>query len=267
MVPTCTPQQFGSPSYAMLRMKTKVILLVHVLVAVLILQGKEFSLAEAKKKLHITDDLDDVVDDEEDDAWKEWGKPKSKNPPAFDPPPDITDIDPSQIQTEMLKRHFGPSIGFVKLRLDVPRTKLVEPCCPPKEGLVLCALLPTTGAGCEEVPKIAKKWTELLKTGSIDAKFMAVDVNTIMFTMEEGQATAECNFTSEAKQRWCRPRALCCVVEADAYTGEMKSLITLEVLRFVCFPILHAGWQILPDHLMKPISSDLHVLSLGTANR
>ncbi|KAH9324644.1 hypothetical protein KI387_004822 [Taxus chinensis] len=126
---------------------------------------KKVNIVEAKKPVRITDELDDVVDDEEDEEWKEWGKPKTKIPP-FDPPPDITDMDPSRIQAEMLKRHYGPSIGFVKLRLDVPRTR-------------------------EEVPGIAKKWTQLLRTGSIEAKFMAVDVNTVMFTMEQGQDTAE----------------------------------------------------------------------------
>lgn len=128
------------------------------------LQSK--SVAEAKKAIHIPDELDDVVDDEEDEEWKEWGKPKSKSPPPFDPPPDITGMDPSQIQSEMLQRHFGPSIGFVKLRLDVPRTK-------------------------EDVPEIAKKWTKVLRTGSIEAKCTAVDVNTVMFTMENGQDTVE----------------------------------------------------------------------------
>lgn len=35
------------------------------------------------------------------------------------------------------------------------------------------------------------KWTKVLRTGAIDAKFMAVDLTTIMFTMERGQDTAE----------------------------------------------------------------------------
>ncbi|CAN1297309.1 hypothetical protein LINPERPRIM_LOCUS23403 [Linum perenne] len=37
------------------------------------------------RKFHITDDLSDVVDDEEDEAWKEWGKKKTDD--EFDPPP------------------------------------------------------------------------------------------------------------------------------------------------------------------------------------
>ncbi|XP_057824895.1 uncharacterized protein LOC131036901 [Cryptomeria japonica] len=142
----------------------KCILIVYVL-SLLCLNLQKANIAEAKKVVHIPDELDDVVDDEEDEEWKEWGKPKPKIQP-FDPPPDFNGMDPSQIQAEMLKRHSGPSIGFVKLRLDVPRMK-------------------------EEVTGIAKKWTQLLRTGSIEAKFMAVDVNTVMFTMEQGQDTAE----------------------------------------------------------------------------
>lgn len=39
--------------------------------------------------------------------------------------------------------------------------------------------------------QVAKMWTNVLRTGSIEAKFSAVDVNTVMFTMEKGQDTVE----------------------------------------------------------------------------
>lgn len=118
------------------------------------------------KKIHIPDELDDVLDDEEDEDWKAWGKPKPKPAPAFDPPPDLSNLNPSQIQEEMLKRHYGTAMGFVKLRLDVRRTK-------------------------DDITRIAKKWTDLLKTGSINAKIMAVDLYTLMFIIEDGQDTGE----------------------------------------------------------------------------
>lgn len=76
-----------------------------------------FALA-GKRTVHIPDELDDVFDDEEDDAWKEWGK---KSPPSF-APSDFTKLDDSQIQEEMMKRHTGPVIGFVKLQFGVRRT-------------------------------------------------------------------------------------------------------------------------------------------------
>lgn len=63
----------------------------------------------------------DVVDGEEDEAWKEWGKKRS-SPEEFDPPPELADMHPSEFQAEMMKRHTGPSFGFVKLRLGVRRS-------------------------------------------------------------------------------------------------------------------------------------------------
>ncbi|KAL3517178.1 hypothetical protein ACH5RR_024080 [Cinchona calisaya] len=122
----------------------------------------------AKRKIHVADDLDDVVDDEEDEAWKEWGsKKKSTERPEFDPPPDdFSKMDISEMQSEMLKRQFGPVFGFAKLRLGPRRTP-------------------------EMVSEIAMKWSKVAKTGGIEANFMGVDVSTIMFTMEKGQDTFE----------------------------------------------------------------------------
>ncbi|MCO5580511.1 hypothetical protein L7F22_034379 [Adiantum nelumboides] len=138
----------------------------QVLWATVILAMIVFQAAEAKK-VHIPDELDDVVDEDEDEEWKAWGKSKPKPPPPFDPPPDdLSSLSPLQIQEEMLKRHMGTAMGFVKLRLGVQRSK-------------------------DEITSIAEKWTKLLRTGSISAKIMAVDVNTIMFIIEDGQSIAE----------------------------------------------------------------------------
>ncbi|CAL8123036.1 unnamed protein product [Prunus armeniaca] len=128
--------------------------------------GEHFQFTEAgKRRVHITDDLDDVVDDEEDDTWKEWGK-KSTPSSDFDPPPDFSKMDMSEIQAEMMKRHTGPAFGFVKLRLGVKRTR-------------------------DTVAEIAMKWTKVLRTGALGVRFMGVDLNTIMFNMEQGQEMTE----------------------------------------------------------------------------
>ncbi|KAM3016710.1 hypothetical protein FF2_000693 [Malus domestica] len=128
--------------------------------------GKFVRFAEAgKRRVHITDDLDDVLDDEEDDTWKEWGK-KTKPSSDFDPPPDLSKMDMSQIQAEMMKRQTGPAFGFVKLRMGEKRTR-------------------------DTVAELAMKWTQVLRTGAIEARFMGVDLNTIMFNMERGQDTTE----------------------------------------------------------------------------
>lgn len=91
------------------------------LALLLLLQNPHFAQA-GKRRVHITDDLDDVFDDEEDDAWREWGK---KPTPNFQPS-DISKMDPSQIQAEMMNRHTGPVIGFVKLRLGAQRTPVMK---------------------------------------------------------------------------------------------------------------------------------------------
>ncbi|KAK4784942.1 hypothetical protein SAY86_001631 [Trapa natans] len=117
------------------------------------------------RRVHITDDLDDVVDDEEDEHWKQWGQ--SSRPESHpDLPPDLSNMDLSQIQEETMRRHLGPTFGFVKLRLGVHRTP-------------------------DSVSEIANRWNRVLKTGGIEATFNPVDLNTIMFTLLKGRDTME----------------------------------------------------------------------------
>lgn len=130
--------------------------------------GNLYQFAEGgKRRIRVTDDLDDVIDDEEDDSWREWGKKKSTTP-DFDPPPeDFSELDPSKMQEEILKLQLGSVFGFVKLQLlGFPRTS-------------------------DMVSEIAIRWTKIAGTGGIEAKFMAVDRSTIMFTMEKGQDVIE----------------------------------------------------------------------------
>ncbi|CAK7348866.1 unnamed protein product [Dovyalis caffra] len=120
-----------------------------------------------RRSIHITDDLDDVIDDEEDEAWKNWGKNPNPSKDEFDPPPsDLNKMNMQEIQEMMMKRNFGPVFGFVKLRLGVRRTPDV-------------------------VGEIAMKWTKILKTGGIRVQFTGVDSSTIMFSMEQGRDTME----------------------------------------------------------------------------
>lgn len=129
-------------------------------------QFSQFAEGGGKRRIHITDDLADVIDDEEDEGWKQWGKKSSKS--EFDPPPtDFSGMDLPQIQAEMMKRQFGPVFGFVKLRLgDVKRTP-------------------------DMVSDIAMKWSKLSRTGAIETKFTGFDLGTIMLTMQRGQDSLE----------------------------------------------------------------------------
>lgn len=81
------------------------------------------------KRVSVPDDLDDVVDDEEDEAWKEWGRKKQTDEQSRPPPPDLSKMDVSEIQAEMMKRHVGPSLGFVKLRPGAPRSRVHSALC------------------------------------------------------------------------------------------------------------------------------------------
>jgi hypothetical protein len=66
--------------------------------------------AEASnRRVHITDDLDDIIDDEEDDAWKQWGKKSTPSPELDLRPSDLSAMSAPEIQAEMMKRHSGPA--------------------------------------------------------------------------------------------------------------------------------------------------------------
>ncbi|XP_075519161.1 uncharacterized protein LOC142553054 [Primulina tabacum] len=65
-----------------------------------------------------------------------------------------------------MKRQLGPVFGFVKL---VPGTRRTP----------------------EMVSDIAMKWTNVARTGAIEAKFMGVDLSTITVTMQKGQDSPE----------------------------------------------------------------------------
>lgn len=80
-----------------------------------------------KKRVHIPDDLHDVEDNEEDEAWIEWGQKKRMTEEEFDPPPEnFSELGFTQMQEEVMKRQVGQSYGFVKLRLTDHRTPVTR---------------------------------------------------------------------------------------------------------------------------------------------
>ncbi|CAN4109007.1 unnamed protein product [Withania somnifera] len=114
-----------------------------------------------QRRIHVSDDLNDVVDNEEDEEWKQWGRTKTAKLVN-----DLEETRPSDSQSEMMKRILGPLFGFVKLRLGTRRTP-------------------------DMVTDIARRWANLARTGAIETKFIGVDWTTIMFTMEKGQDTTK----------------------------------------------------------------------------
>ncbi|KAI3756064.1 hypothetical protein L1987_55877 [Smallanthus sonchifolius] len=123
--------------------------------------------AGTKKRVQIPDDLHDVEDNEEDEAWIEWGQKKKMTKEEFDPPPEnFSDLDLTQMQDEIMKRQVGLSYGFVKLRLTDNHTP-------------------------DMVSEIAEKWTNLARTGAIGITFMGFDITTVMFSLQNAQNTYE----------------------------------------------------------------------------
>ncbi|GKE19723.1 hypothetical protein Tco_1427300 [Tanacetum coccineum] len=95
-----------------------------ILFLILFITFVTINVTATKKRVHIPDDLHDVKDSEEDEAWIEWGQKKRMTIEEFDlPPENFSDLDFTQMQEEVMKREVGQSYGFVKLRLtDDPRT-------------------------------------------------------------------------------------------------------------------------------------------------
>ncbi|KAK9110146.1 hypothetical protein Sjap_018206 [Stephania japonica] len=147
---------------------TSLLSLLFLLLNLIIILSPNMAIGSSNRRVHVPDDLDDVIDDEEDESWKQWGmKSKPSDDSSFDPPPlDLYESDPSAFEAEMLKRHSGPAIGFVKLRPGVRRSS-------------------------DMVVEIAMKWSKVLKTGSVNARFVGFDSNTVMYTMESGQDLTE----------------------------------------------------------------------------
>ncbi|XP_057780559.1 uncharacterized protein LOC130999092 [Salvia miltiorrhiza] len=131
------------------------------LLFLLLIAAGKFKFADAaQRKIHITDELDDVVDDEEDDDWRQWGAAKR---PDFDPPPPTDFTKMGEMREENM---MGPVFGFVKLRPGTRRTS-------------------------EMVSEMAMKWTKVARTGATEARFSAVDLSTVMFTMPKGRNVLE----------------------------------------------------------------------------
>ena len=133
------------------------------LIVVLLCLSGAASTALGAKRYAIPDDLRDAVDDEEDEDWRHWGAPAAL---PDRPPPDLSRMDPAALRAELLRGQTGPSLGFVKLRLGVRRSR-------------------------EDVVGIATRWSGVLRTGAVAAKFVAVDFGTLMFTMERGRDVLE----------------------------------------------------------------------------
>ncbi|GBG69167.1 hypothetical protein CBR_g3867 [Chara braunii] len=116
------------------------------------------SVMVAKPHVRIPDNLEDVVDDEEDEEWRRWGRFKSY-PPKNDPD---TLVDFSGMGANEVVRSSRPrgAICFAKLREGAFATK-------------------------EETRAAGTRWSDVMLSGGLYHKSYVVDENTVAFTPED----------------------------------------------------------------------------------
>ncbi|GBG84439.1 hypothetical protein CBR_g38724 [Chara braunii] len=122
-----------------------------------------FSVMVAKPHLHVSDDLEDVVDDEEDEEWRRWGRFKAY-PPKEDPD---TLVDFSEMgANELVPRSQGRgSICFAKLRGDFATKEVAQ--------------------------AVGQRWSNMMMSGGLYHKSYVVDKHTVAFTPEDSDMVHE----------------------------------------------------------------------------
>ena len=111
-------------------------------------------LASAKRGPRIPDDLDGVVDSEEDEAYKAWGRRKG----------DLGDDTPGG----GAGGRGGPQLAFARLTPD-----------------------PTGRRTVADVNVIAAQWATLLRSGAMSEMVYAVDETTVLISIPDGALIGE----------------------------------------------------------------------------
>ena len=111
-------------------------------------------LASAKRGPRIPDDLDGVVDSEEDEAYKAWGRRKG----------DLGDDTPGG----GAGGRGGPQLAFARLTPD-----------------------PTGRRTVADVNVIAAQWATLLRSGAMSEMVYAVDETTVLISIPDGALLGE----------------------------------------------------------------------------
>eukprot|EP00271_Cylindrocystis_brebissonii_P015857 TRINITY_DN38903_c0_g1_i1.p1 TRINITY_DN38903_c0_g1~~TRINITY_DN38903_c0_g1_i1.p1 ORF type:complete len:242 (+),score=37.44 TRINITY_DN38903_c0_g1_i1:212-937(+) len=119
-----------------------------------------------KPRVRIPNNLDDVVDSEEDEDWKEWGKvPEPKLPKGAYHEGSKT-MNMGLMQEFTAAKMKSEVYGWIKLRPDDKRTD-------------------------EDLPRLAFEWTKLLQSGHIKGAFRPIDIRTIWFQLADDRTLPE----------------------------------------------------------------------------
>ena len=133
--------------------------------------------ARAKRGVRIPDALDDVMDDEEDADFRDWGAagrrstrgaepgPSDESPSPEDGLPTKPDGSPD-VDAILASQNRGPQLTFARLRPDPNRVKA-------------------------DVDALGVKWASLLRSGGMSESVYAIDVDTILVNVKDGSNMAE----------------------------------------------------------------------------
>lgn len=110
--------------------------------------------------------LDDVIDDEEDEEWKAWGRKKEPQIPGNAYDDKKKTFDANAFHDFSAAKVKGPAFGFVKLRRNPNR----------KDA---------------DVMRLASQWERLLRSGHIKSEFQPVDIMTLWYQLDDDQEIEE----------------------------------------------------------------------------
>lgn len=128
--------------------------------------------ATAAPRVHIPDDLDGVVDDEEDEDFAAWGRQRVKDDGSSSADgPQAMDVDEGgqiDVSKLMKKQASGPQLTFARLKPD-----------------------PTGKRTIDDVNALGAKWASLLRSGGMSEKVYGIDENTVLMSLMDGAAMDE----------------------------------------------------------------------------
>lgn len=131
--------------------------------------------AAGAPRVHIPDDLEGVVDDEEDEDFAAWGRNRVKE----DAPggvgggggPQAMDVDAGgniDVAKLMKKQASGPQLTFARLKPDPAGKRTID-----------------------DVNALGAKWASLLRSGGMSEKVYGIDENTVLMSLTDGSAMDE----------------------------------------------------------------------------
>lgn len=86
--------------------------------------------------------------------------------------------------------------------------------------------------GQDVVAETAMQWTKVLRTGAIEAKFMGIDLTTIMFNMDRGQNIAEVSLFSTLSFMFYETTNIYIHIRTGLFTGGVLGLVVRYTISF-----------------------------------